>query len=188
MHGVIRLSPPYIFMAWCWIYSRDNFNLSNLLQITTVLWISPVIREFQSLDFRWVTAFFIKDFPCFTYKLLQRDSKMTQYLEICNICLFTDSYLLLDYRRCVNFSFDTTPSNNLRFKRTIQTEDLVLTANCAAIQKIPSNFKEPEGSSPCSQESSTGFYPEPDRFSPTIPSYLNKIHFIIVHSPTSWSS
>jgi hypothetical protein len=29
-------------------------------------------------------------------------------------------------------------------------------ANCAAIQKIPSNFKEPEGSSPCSQEPSTG--------------------------------
>jgi hypothetical protein len=29
-------------------------------------------------------------------------------------------------------------------------------ANCAAIQKIPSNFKEREGSSPCSQEPSTG--------------------------------
>jgi hypothetical protein len=28
-------------------------------------------------------------------------------------------------------------------------------ANCAAIQEIPSNFKEPEGSSPCSQEPST---------------------------------
>jgi hypothetical protein len=25
-------------------------------------------------------------------------------------------------------------------------------ANCAAIQELPSNFKEPEGSSPCSQE------------------------------------
>jgi hypothetical protein len=29
-------------------------------------------------------------------------------------------------------------------------------ANCATIQEIPSNFKEPEGSSPCSQEPSTG--------------------------------
>jgi hypothetical protein len=29
-------------------------------------------------------------------------------------------------------------------------------ANCAAIQEIPSNFKEPEGSSLCSQEPSTG--------------------------------
>jgi hypothetical protein len=28
--------------------------------------------------------------------------------------------------------------------------------NCAAIQEIPSNFKEPEGSPPCSQEPSTG--------------------------------
>jgi hypothetical protein len=39
-------------------------------------------------------------------------------------------------------------------------------ANCAAIQKIPSNFKEPEGSSPCSQEPSTRPYPEPVRSSP----------------------
>jgi hypothetical protein len=39
-------------------------------------------------------------------------------------------------------------------------------ANCAAIQEIPKNFKEPEGSSPCSQEPSTGPYPKPDRSSP----------------------
>jgi hypothetical protein len=39
-------------------------------------------------------------------------------------------------------------------------------ANCAAIQKIPSNFKEREGSSPCSQEPSTGPYPEPVQSSP----------------------
>jgi hypothetical protein len=57
-------------------------------------------------------------------------------------------------------------------------------SNCAAIQEIPSNFKEPEGSSPCSQEPSTGqFDPVP-----TIPSYLSKIHFNIIHPPTSWSS
>jgi hypothetical protein len=29
-------------------------------------------------------------------------------------------------------------------------------ANCAAILEIASNFKEPEDSSPCSQEPSTG--------------------------------
>jgi hypothetical protein len=33
------------------------------------------------------------------------------------------------------------------------------------LKEIPSNFKEPEGSSPCSQESSTGPYPELDRWS-----------------------
>jgi hypothetical protein len=33
-------------------------------------------------------------------------------------------------------------------------------ANCAAIQEIPSIIKEPEDSSPCSQEPSTGPYPE----------------------------
>jgi hypothetical protein len=38
-------------------------------------------------------------------------------------------------------------------------------ANCAAIQETSSNFKEPESSSPCSQEPSTGLYPEPVRSS-----------------------
>jgi hypothetical protein len=63
-------------------------------------------------------------------------------------------------------------------------------ANCAAIQEIPNNFKEPEGSSPRSQEPFTGPYPEPDRSSPyhPIPSYLSKMYFNIVHPPTSWSS
>jgi hypothetical protein len=42
-------------------------------------------------------------------------------------------------------------------------------ANCAAIQEIPSNFKEPESSSPCSQEPSTCPYPEPDQSSPYHP-------------------
>jgi hypothetical protein len=42
-------------------------------------------------------------------------------------------------------------------------------ANCAAIQKIPNNFKEPEDSSLCSQEPSTGPYPKPVRSSPSLP-------------------
>jgi hypothetical protein len=39
-------------------------------------------------------------------------------------------------------------------------------ASCAASQELPQNFKEPEGSLPCSQEPSTGPYPEPDLTSP----------------------
>jgi hypothetical protein len=62
-------------------------------------------------------------------------------------------------------------------------------ANCAAIQEIPSNFKEPKGSPPCSQEPSTGPYPDPVQSSPYHPILsLFKIHFNIVHPPTSWSS
>jgi hypothetical protein len=40
-------------------------------------------------------------------------------------------------------------------------------ANCAAIQEIPSNFKKSEGSSLCSQEPTTGPYPELIRSCPS---------------------
>jgi hypothetical protein len=46
---------------------------------------------------------------------------------------------------------------------------------------------EPEGSLPCSQEPSSGLYPEEDQSNPYHPIDLSKIHINIVHSPTSWS-
>jgi hypothetical protein len=45
---------------------------------------------------------------------------------------------------------------------------------------------EPEGSLLCSQEPSTGPYPEPDRSSPYHP--ILSLYFNIVHPPTSSSS
>jgi hypothetical protein len=49
------------------------------------------------------------------------------------------------------------------------------------------NFMETESSIPCSQEPSTGPYSEPYQSNPHYP-ILSKIHFNIVHPPTSWSS
>jgi hypothetical protein len=46
------------------------------------------------------------------------------------------------------------------------------------------HFMEPEGSLLCSQEPSTGPYPEPDQSNPYHP-ILSKIHFYISQSPTS---
>jgi hypothetical protein len=45
---------------------------------------------------------------------------------------------------------------------------------------------EAEGSVPCSQELSIGPYPKPDQSSPYHP-ILSKIHFNIIHLPTSLS-
>jgi hypothetical protein len=42
-------------------------------------------------------------------------------------------------------------------------------ANCAATQKLPQHFMEPEGSLPCSQAPFTCPYPEPDRSHPISP-------------------
>jgi hypothetical protein len=53
--------------------------------------------------------------------------------------------------------------------------------------KNPPHFMEPEGSIPCSQKPSTGPYPEPYQSTPSHPISL-KIHFNIVHPPTSWST
>jgi hypothetical protein len=57
-------------------------------------------------------------------------------------------------------------------------------ANCPAIQEIPSNFNEPESSSPCSQEPSHGPYPEPVRSSlhHPIPSHPISLRSILILS------
>jgi hypothetical protein len=48
------------------------------------------------------------------------------------------------------------------------------------------HFMEPEVSIPCSQEPSTGPYPELYQSNPLHP--ISKTHFNIVNPPTSWSS
>jgi hypothetical protein len=49
---------------------------------------------------------------------------------------------------------------------TYGTEPFVRRCQLCSHSGTSQHFKEPEGSSPCSQEPSTGSYPEPDRSSP----------------------
>jgi hypothetical protein len=50
------------------------------------------------------------------------------------------------------------------------------------------HFMETQVSLPCSEEASTGPYPEPDQSSTYRPILSSKIHFNIVHPLASWSS
>jgi hypothetical protein len=54
--------------------------------------------------------------------------------------------------------------------------------------KIFQQFMEPEVSLLCSQELSTGPYPQPDQSSPYYHILFFKIHFYIILPPTSGSS
>jgi hypothetical protein len=66
---------------------------------------------------------------------------------------------------CPDRSTDLISNVNLHTYLLMELSPSWEAANCAVIQEIPSNLKEPEGSSPCSQEPSTGPYPEPVRIS-----------------------
>jgi hypothetical protein len=67
---------------------------------------------------------------------------------------------------------------------TYGAEPLLRSRQLGSHSRTSQRFMEPEGSSPCSQEPSTGPYPEPDRPSPHHP-ILSQIYFNTVHPPTS---
>jgi hypothetical protein len=71
---------------------------------------------------------------------------------------------------------------------TYRAEPFLRSRQLCSHSRTSQNFIEPEGSIPCSQEPST--VPIMNHINPIniIPFYRPKIHFNIVHSPTSWSS
>jgi hypothetical protein len=97
----------------------------------------------------------------------------------------TKEYYLLEYD-------DAQPGKNLpmfwgnvpppSYLLTYGAEPFLRSCQLCSYSRTSQHFMEP-----CSQESSAGPYPEPDRSSPYNP-ILSKIYFDIVHPPTSWSS
>jgi hypothetical protein len=79
------------------------------------------------------------------------------------------------------------PPSTSHMEFTHGAEPFFRSRQLCSYSRTSQHFMEPEGSLPYSQEPSTGPYPEPDRSSPHHP-ILSKIHFNIVHPPTSWSS
>jgi hypothetical protein len=93
-------------------------------------------------------------------------------------------HFLLTFRKIILPLSSILPSDILRTYSITELSRSWEAANCAATQELTSNFMEPDGLLPCSQEPSTGPYPEPDRSSP-YHHILSKIYFNIFHPPTS---
>jgi hypothetical protein len=72
------------------------------------------------------------------------------------------------------------------FLLTYGAEPCLRSCQLCSHSRTSQHFMEPKGALPCSQEPSTGPYPEPDWSSPYYP--ISKTYINIVHPPTSWSS
>jgi hypothetical protein len=79
------------------------------------------------------------------------------------------------------------PEGIFTYVLTYEAEPFLRSCQLCSYSRTSQHFMELQGSLPCSQEPSTGPYPERDRSGPYHP-ILSKIHFNIAHPPTSWSS
>jgi hypothetical protein len=84
-------------------------------------------------------------------------------------------------KNCIG-SFDCLTLIRSYQSLTHGAEPFLRSCQLCSYSKTCQHFMEPEGSLSCSQEPSTGPYPEPDQ------SNLLSLHFNILHPPTSWSS
>jgi hypothetical protein len=69
---------------------------------------------------------------------------------------------------------------------TNEGEPFLRSRQLCSYSRTSQHFMEHVGSLPCAQELSTGPYPETDQSNPY--HFILKVHFNIVHPPTSWSS
>jgi hypothetical protein len=92
------------------------------------------------------------------------------------------SFLLMfigEHRQTLAFFFFYT------YLRTHEAEPLLRSHQLYSHSRTSQQFMGPESSIRCSQEHSTGLYPE---LYPSNPHHPVLYHFNIVHQPTTWSS
>jgi hypothetical protein len=153
---------------------QTSWSSSNVLRLVFRAHTWSVFCQGQRISWQWLFTIFLSStrqkVPWSRYDLsLPHPLQFISQLPSCHSTVY-----------CLRFS------QHHKINLLTELRPFWEAANCAAIQEIPSNFKELEGSSPCSQEPSTGPYPEPVRSSPYHP--ILSLHFNIVHPPTAWSS
>jgi hypothetical protein len=87
----------------------------------------------------------------------------------------------------MKFGMNAISLHNFLHSLTHGAKPFLRSCQLCSYSRSSQRFMEPEGSLPCSQEPSTGPHSEPDQSNSYHP-ILSKIHFIIVHPPTSWPS
>jgi hypothetical protein len=143
----------------CFMWGKAKWNLQLMkyqIKLINVYFLELYILKQHTTPHCVFASFFqVKT----TFQIIP--SVLYNYLNIVHLSIYGSTVLLFDLSRIFSllilYTTGRTPwTENQPVARTLPTYLLMElspsweAANCAAIQKIPSNFKEPEGSSPCS--------------------------------------
>jgi hypothetical protein len=138
------------------LFTRLLWYVATAVHNRKIVW--PQILSIQKLEFYESEKKLL---------LFSLDQKLTCTIKW--ILMHTYSYEYIDDLFKCNYKQHIKFSKGVWCLLTYGAEPFLRSCQLCSNSGTSQHFKEPEGSSPCSQEPSTGPYPEPDRSSPYHP-------------------